>query len=116
MTDAALSEYQGIKIWLAEVLPVDRDILHVLLGAVIVAAAFAVFRRKTRAALAGTGVAALGGILMEVLDLRDAWFAGLPPETAHSAGDLLRTVFIPSLALLVMAGWTGASGGSGKRR
>lgn len=106
MNAPGLSSYQGFKIWLLQVVEIDRDALHVLLGAAIVLALLALLRDKSGAVVAGLIIAGLAGVAMEALDLRDAWRAGEPFDWAHSADDLLRTVLVPMIVLFWAASVT----------
>jgi len=89
------------KIWLATVLPVDRDILHVAIGAVILFAAFYVLRPQRKALFVALIVAALAAVGMEVMDIRDTLRMDRPIRWQLSVQDVIRTVLFPVSAVLV---------------
>lgn len=92
--------YQAFKLWLADYVPIDRDLLHIAIGALIVIAALWWKRDRLHALLAGLGLAFVAGFGMEVLDIRDSWVAGEVLRWDLSFADLLRTVADPLVALL----------------
>lgn len=97
------STYQSLKMLLADYVPVERDILHVLIGLTVTIIAIAVARGslRFRPLWLALLVACTLGIAMEVLDMRDdlnsldAW------QWRESTLDLLRTIAVPLAALLL---------------
>lgn len=97
------SEYQALKIWLAGILPVERDILHVLIGLTLVLVAVILWRifGGTKPFVWALTTACALAVGMEVLDMNDdirtigvwRWRASLM--------DFARTVSIPLLAFLI---------------
>ena len=102
--DQGTSTYQSLKILLAEYFPVERDILHVLIGLTVTIIAIAVARGslRFRPLWLALLVACTLGIAMEVLDMRDdlnsldAW------RWRESTLDFLRTIAVPLAALLLV--------------
>ena len=102
--DQSTSAYQSLKIFLAEYAPVDRDILHVLIGLTVTIVAIALARGslRFRPLWLALLVACTLGVVMEVLDMRDdlnsldAW------RWQESTLDFLRTIAVPLAALLLV--------------
>ena len=95
------STYQAFKIWFQSYVPVERDVLHYLIGALLVLVALVIAKGGGRYLLAAFIVALLLAFGMEALDARDDlatlgywrwWAAGL---------DVLRTIAVPALALSI---------------
>ncbi|MEL7151451.1 MAG: hypothetical protein AAGK71_11985 [Pseudomonadota bacterium] len=101
MTAINTQPYQAFKLWLADYVPIDRDLLHIAIGAVLLAAALWWTRDRRRALWTGLGLACLAGLGMEVMDIRDSWVAGEVLRWDLSLADLVRTVAVPLMALLV---------------
>lgn len=97
------SLYQGLKIVLGTYVPIDRDILHIVLGALVLGACL-VLKRGDRAAAARLAliVALVLAIGMEALDARDDLRSLGHWRWLASGWDILRTVAVPLLAVL----WT----------
>ena len=101
---AQTSDYQLFKLWLEQYVPIERDILHVMLGAGLLAVAFALTWRNRRLGpfLAALAIAMVLAVLMELLDRRDdlrvfgAW------RWQASLGDIIRTTFFPAVGALVV--------------
>lgn len=97
------SAYQSLKILLAEYVPIDRDILHLLIGLALTAIAVTVAQKsmRLRPFLVALAIACLLGAAMEVLDMRDdiqslgAW------RWRVSALDFIRTIFVPVIGLVI---------------
>ena len=100
MTAVNTQPYQAFKLWLADYVPIDRDLLHVAIGAVLLVAALWWKRDRRHALLAGLAFAFLAGAGMEVLDIRDSWVAREVLRWDLSLVDLLRTVAVPLITLL----------------
>ncbi|MEO1538116.1 MAG: hypothetical protein AAFR73_10335 [Pseudomonadota bacterium] len=113
MIAANTQPYQAFKLLLAEYVPVDRDLLHVVLGAVLVMIAVFAIRQRRLALLAGFAAALMAGIGMEVMDLRESWVAGEALRWELSVSDLLRTLAVPAIALV---GYICFAATTGKRR
>lgn len=100
------SAYQAFKLWLAGYIPLDRNTLHYLIGAGLLAGALVqVCRRPGMQPLVlALAVAVVLGVAMELADLSDdvatlgywRWRAGLL--------DMGRTIAFP-LAGLLLARW-----------
>ena len=96
------SQYQLLKLQLAEYVPVDRDILHVLIGLALLGIAAFLTRQdlRLRPFVIALAVAAALGLLMESLDGRDdiaafghwRWRAGVL--------DFIRTTAFPAMGVL----------------
>ncbi len=98
------SQYQAAKIRLAEYLPIDRDVLHVLIGGLLVLGAVFLWRRRQSVtpfvwALAIASVAALG---MEYLDMQGDLQTYGSWRWRASLLDILRTISVPALSLFVV--------------
>ena len=97
------STYQSLKILFAAYVPIDRDILHVVIGLVLTAIAVSIARRSMRLwpFLVAFAIACFLGVAMEVLDIRDdiqslgAW------RWRASALDFIRTIFVPAVGLII---------------
>ncbi|MCV3272898.1 hypothetical protein [Roseobacter sinensis] len=95
------STYQAFKLWLGTILPVNRNLLHVVLGGLLLIAALLVPPRS-HAPSRALGAAVLLGIGMEALDRRDdladlgAWRVG------ESLKDVARTIAVPLFALVLV--------------
>ncbi|MEO0915481.1 MAG: hypothetical protein AAFY31_00605 [Pseudomonadota bacterium] len=100
MTGVNTQPYQAFKLWLAGYVPLDRDLLHVGIGALVLTFALLAMRLRRRALMAGLIMAAVAAFGMEVLDIRDTWVAGQILRWDLSFQDFLRTVAVPLLALL----------------
>ena len=96
------SFYQSLKILLAQYLPIDRDILHVLIGLVLTLTAVFVTQRSISFGpfLWGYAVACLLGATMEVLDRRDDLQSFGVWRWRASAADFGRTILFPFIGLL----------------
>ena len=98
------SGYQSLKILLAQYVPIDRDILHVVIGFLLTVLAVAIARKSMRLMpfLITLAIACFLGIAMEVLDMRDdiqslgAW------RWRASALDFIRTIVVPVVGLSVV--------------
>ncbi len=97
------SAYQTFKILLAQYLPVDRDILHVVIGLVLKSVAVLMTRKSLRwAPFAGALlIACLLGAGMELLDRRDDLQTLNVWRWRASLADFLRTTSIPFVGLLI---------------
>ena len=97
------STYQSLKILIAEYVPIDRDILHVLIGLALTVVAVVIARKsmRLRPFLGAFVIACLLGATMEVLDLRDdlktlgAW------RWRASGLDFIRTIFVPTIGVFI---------------
>lgn len=102
---AESSAYQSFKLWLAEYVPVDRDILHVLMGLMFLLTAVFASRRGLR--LQPFARAVLGALLlaiaMEVLDRFDDLRSLGHWRWQASLSDIGRTVLFPAFGLI--AAW-----------
>ncbi|MDU9002929.1 hypothetical protein [Sedimentitalea todarodis] len=104
--EAETSAYQAFKLWLAGYIPLDRNTLHYLIGAGLLAAAMVHVRNRprTRPLVLALIVAIALGAAMELADLRDdvatlgywRWRASLL--------DFGRTIAFP-LAGVLLARW-----------
>jgi uncharacterized membrane protein YczE len=102
--DQNSSTYQSLKIQFAEYVPIDRDILHIVIGLVLVVIAFA-FARKSmhlRPFLVALAIACLLGATMEVLDMRDDIKSLGVWSWRASASDFIRTILAPVIGLLII--------------
>jgi hypothetical protein len=99
--ESGTSAYQALKLLLTQDLPVSRDVLHVLIGAVLAAIALAAGRgRALSAPIAMAAAAALAlGTAMELLDRRDDLLSLGFWRWRESLADVLRTAAVPLLAL-----------------
>lgn len=95
MSAGVTQPYQHFKLWLADYLPVDRDALHVGIGAMIVIAAFFLVSNHRLAVSAAVAGSLIVGLAMETLDLRDALVAFEPLRWDLGFADLLRTMTAP---------------------
>ena len=92
------STWQGFKIWLTGYVPLDRDLMHVALGGLILMAVLLV--RRSRPALVSALLVAAGlGIGMEVLDRRDDLALGGAWRWWESLSDVALTALVPGIAL-----------------
>lgn len=97
------SGYQTLKILLAEYVPIDRDILHVVIGLVLTLIAVAIARKsmRLRPFLVALAIACFLGAAMEILDMWDdiqslgAW------RWRASALDFIRTIIVPVIGLFI---------------
>ncbi|NNE78830.1 MAG: hypothetical protein HKN18_01030 [Silicimonas sp.] len=98
------SDYQSLKILLAEYVPIDRDLLHIAIGLVLTMIAVVMARRSVhlKPFLGALAIACLLGAAMEILDMRDdiqslgAW------RWRASAMDFIRTIFVPVIGLFIV--------------
>lgn len=97
------STYQGLKLLLAEVVPIDRDILHVVLGGLILLVCLLIWRRDwASGVLTALTVAFVIAVLMETLDARDDLRSFGHWRWEASVFDILRTISIPLIAFAVL--------------
>ena len=98
------SGYQSLKILLAEYVPIDRDILQVVIGLALTLVAIAITGRslRLRPFVGAFVVACLLGSAMEVLDMRDDMNSLGLWRWQASILDFLRTVFVPIIGLSVV--------------
>lgn len=103
--DLQSSDYQAFKLWLSGVLPIDRDILHVLIGLLLVGIAVLWCRKGVRLApfVAALGGALVLGVGMELLDMRDDIQTLGRWRWQASLWDVARTILIPAIAVMVVA-------------
>jgi hypothetical protein len=97
------SLYHSFKIWLEVYLPIDRDFLHFVIGAVLVLGAVVITHnsKRTKPFFWAFLAACALGVAMEVLDMRDdvrtlgiwRWGASLL--------DIARTISVPLLVWLL---------------
>ncbi|MBO9448672.1 hypothetical protein J7426_00275 [Tropicibacter sp. R16_0] len=108
-----VSNYQAFKLWLAHYVPIDRDILHVLIGALVLISVLALSRRKLglRPGLQALAISFALAVAMEALDLRDDLKTLSRWRWQESLADILRTIAIPLLA----CGWMWAVRRSGRQ-
>lgn len=105
LTDLAphTSTYQGLKLLIGQVVPLERNTIHILIGLLIVAIALALSRAGTiqRPLIWALGASLLAGVAMEALDRRDdiAWLGYW--RWSVSLADVLRTVSVPVLLIAV---------------
>ena len=92
------STYQAFKIWLAGYVPIDRDLLHIIFGAGVLAIAVigSGWRRGAVGAFVVTLVLAVG---MEAIDRRDDIALTGTWRWGESVTDVIRTVLVPALAV-----------------
>lgn len=97
------STYQSFKILLGEYLPIDRDILHVVIGLVLTLAAILMTRKslRLRPFFGAFVIACLIGGGMEMLDRIDDLQTLGDWRWRASAADFGRTIFIPLIGLLI---------------
>jgi len=102
--DQQTSSYQALKLWLAEYLPVDRDILHVLIGLSLVIIAMFASRKQgsIQPFFWALVLACVLGIGMEILDMRDDIRALGGWRWRASVLDFSRTICAPLVALLAV--------------
>lgn len=95
------STYQSLKILLAEYVPIDRDILHVVIGLVLIVIAASIARKSMRSGpfLFALVIACLLGAVMEVLDMRDDIQTLGKWRWRASAFDFIRTISVPAATL-----------------
>lgn len=98
------SAYQSLKILLAEYIPIDRDILHVVIGLLLAIVAVAVARSSMRLKpfLVALAIACLLGVGMEVLDRSDDLQSFGVWRWRESAADILRTILVPAIGVLIV--------------
>ena len=98
------SSYQVIKIWLEQYVPVERDTLHFVIGALILALVLVLtrHRRNLRPYLVALTLALALAIAMELLDRRDDLRSLSYWRWQESLWDVLRTISIPALACIWM--------------
>ena len=98
------SVYQSLKILLAEYVPIDRDILHVVIGLVLTVIAVAIARNsmRLRPFLVALAIACLLGAAMEILDMRDDMQSFGAWRWRASALDFIRTIFVPVIGLFIV--------------
>ena len=118
------STYQAFKIWLAQYVPIDRDWLHLALGAVILAMALLALRRHRalRASILAVAIALILGLFMEHLDRRDDLNSLSFWNWGESLTDVLLTISVPLLCFLLV--WvrsgnrpdSGRTGGSNRQK
>lgn len=95
-----VSPYQSLKIWLAHYVPIDRDILHVLIGLALLLVAF-VLARKSKSATPfywALVIAFSVAVGMETLDMIDDVRSLDTWRWRASILDILRTIACPLLA------------------
>lgn len=95
--------YQHFKLWLAEHVPVDRDILHVVIGALILLATIAVIRDRSAAIKTGLYASLVAALAMEALDVRDTLVGGGVIPWRNAFFDVVRTIFVPTAAVILTA-------------
>lgn len=97
------STYQGLKLLLAEFVPIDRDILHIVLGALVLICCALVLRRDWGRIASVALLVSLGLALgMEGLDARDDLASFGVWRWQAAFWDVLRTIAVPALALLTV--------------
>lgn len=98
------SAYQSLKILLAEYVPIDRDILHVVIGLALTLVAIAMTGRslRLRPFVGAFVVACILGAAMEILDMRDDIKSLGLWRWQASTLDFLRTIFVPAVGLLIV--------------
>ncbi|WP_424985592.1 hypothetical protein [Microbulbifer sp. S227A] len=101
------SAYQGFKLWLAIHVPLERNTLHYLVGAVLVAGAVIWSRRGLRLGpfLIALAVALLMGVAMELADRRDDLASLGHWRWRASIADICRTIALPLAGVLLL--WRG---------
>jgi len=99
-----VSTYQYFKIWLAGYLPIDRDVLHVLIGLtlVLIAAFMAHRRRRSGPFIWAFVISCVLAIVMEALDMRDDIRTFGVWRWRASLLDIVRTISVPSMAVMVV--------------
>lgn len=97
------STYKAFKITVEQIVPLDRDTIHVLIGAIILAACLLLKRGPLRRAAVTALIFAFAlGVAMEVLDARDDMAKFGDWRVKASLLDLLRTISIPLLGLVLI--------------
>ena len=99
-----MSEFQQTKVWLAGLLGLSKDALHISVGLLVFLVALALLRARLRdwkPLLAVVAAAAIG----EAWDLVDTWNAGQRLRWDRSWHDLWVTSLWPAI-LFLLARWT----------
>ncbi len=110
------SVYQAFKLWLAGYVPLERNTLHYLVGAVLLAGAVIWSRRQLRSApfLAALAVSLVLGVAMELADRRDDIASLGRWRWQSSLADIWRTIAFPLAGVLLLWWARGRSGGTRK--
>lgn len=93
------STYQAMKLCLAHYVPVDRNLLHIALGAVVVGLCLVMSSALQRPLVVALVLALLAGIAMEALDRVDDIAALGRWRWRASLADVGRTILVPLIVL-----------------
>ena len=108
------SPVQSIKIAIVEHLPIENDLFHVVLGAMVLIVCL-LLRSRARlrmSYLLPLGLAAIAGVAIEIMDLRDDLSTLGYLRWSESAKDVFLTTSVPLLYGLVerrVRGWTNSA-------
>ena len=95
-----MSGFQQMKVWLAGLLGLPKDALHIYVGLTVFLLAAALLRAPLRSwrPLAAVALVALAG---EAWDVADTWRADRPVAWARNWHDVWNTCFWPAVLFLI---------------
>lgn len=98
--DTENSTFRQLKIYIQELVPFDRDYLHILVGAAILALYLIWTTAKSRRFRGHevVGIVFVIAVVAELMDIRDNIAEHKHPNIAESLKDTILTVSVPAVA------------------
>lgn len=96
------STFELFKIYVEQLIPLDRDYLHVLVGAALLVLylLWKIVKRRQFRGYEVAGIALIVAILAELMDIRDDVNVQRPPDYLESAKDAVLTVSVPGIVAI----------------
>ena len=96
------SAFAQFKFWVVELIPLDRDYLHVLVGAALLVLylLWKIGRRRQFRGYEVVGIALIVAVAAELMDIRDDLNVQSPPDYLESAKDAVLTVSVSGIVAL----------------
>ncbi len=95
--DTKNSAFRDLKLYIEELIPLDRDYLHILVGAMLFAIYFVwtIVQRKRIRAHEAIGTVLFIAVVGELLDIHDDILEHEHPDIAESLKDIILTASVP---------------------
>lgn len=96
------STFSQFKIYVEELIPLERDYLHILVGAVLLAVylLWKMVRRRQFRGYEVVSIVLFVAVVAELMDIRDDLKEQMHPDLMESLKDAVLTVSVPAVAAL----------------